>query len=391
MKIEDLYQIVLNGGYDAEEKISFKIKDAVATPDSAQNLNKVYTTIVQEAVQMQMVGERLLRTVRHNNMQGESITYRWLGAGNIPNVDRAEGGEYPEFSLAGGQNSVIKAQFLQRGLVVKITQEQIEQSQWDVVSAHITEAARALARAKEKLIFDVIESSGVVVFDNDNPAGSIKGECTGRDIYGVKNGAITQENLFDMYCQGLANGYNPDVILVHPLAFPIFQKDPVLREAGYSMYNPRAFINSQLNPINSYSNKTIDGWRKQQRAVTGAGSRLTDKEIELTSTGFPQLPSFSPLAGMTIIASHFVPLDVQNQTTSIIMLDTSATAIMNVKQPLTVDSWDEITRKITAVRISESYSIDVIDKGLGILVAKNVPLVPNELNLNPQVVINDLT
>jgi hypothetical protein len=90
MKIEDLYQIVLNGGYDAEEKISFKIKDAVATPDSAQNLNKVYTTIVQEAVQMQMVGERLLRTVRHNNMQGESITYRWLGAGNIPNVDRSE-------------------------------------------------------------------------------------------------------------------------------------------------------------------------------------------------------------------------------------------------------------------------------------------------------------
>ena len=51
----------------------------------------------------------------------------------------------------------------------------------------------------------------------------------------------------------------------------------------------------------------------------------------------------------------------------------------------------EQTREITAVRLKESYSIDVIDGGLGILVAKNIPLVPNELFINPQVVINDLT
>lgn len=394
MKLEDLRKVVLSGGsFEDEttgETIQFSLKDAVSTPDAPQMLKRIYTEIIQEAVEMQMVGQRLIRTMRHNEVMGESVSYKWIGAGNIPNVERAEGGEYPEFSLAVGQTSTIKAQFRQCGLVVKVTKEQIEQGQWDVIRLHITEAAKALARAKEKRIFELFDGQGVIVFDNDTPASSLKGECTGRDRYGVKNGAITQEDLFDMYCQGLANGYNPNVILMHPLAFPIFQKDPILRNAGYNMYNPREFINSQLNPINSYNNGTIDTWRQQQRMSTGSGQRLSAKEIELTTTGFNSLPSYSPLAGVTIITSHLVPFDAINQTTSIIMIDTEASGVLNVKNPLTVDSWDEMTREITAVRIKESYSIDVIDNGLGILVAKNVPLVPNEIFMNPQVVLNDL-
>lgn len=395
MKYEDLRQLVKTGGslFDeaTQSEIRYSLKDAVATPDAPQHLMRVYTEVVQEAVEMQMVGQRLIRTMRFEDVMGESVTYKWIGAGNIPNVDRAESGEYPEFSIAVGQSSNIRAQFRQCGLVVKVTREQIDQGQWDVIRVHITEAAKALARAKEKRIFELFDSQGVVVFDNDTPAASIKGVCTGRDRFGVKNGAITQEDLFDMYCQGLANGYNPNVILMHPLAFPIFQKDPILRNAGYNMYNPREFINSQLNPINSYKNGTIDTWRNQQRMASGKGQRLTNKEIELTTTGFNSLPSYSPLAGVTIITSHLVPFDRINQTTSIIMIDTESSGVLNVKTPLTVDSWAEQTREITAVRLKESYSIDVIDGGLGILVAKNIPLVPNELFINPQVVINDLT
>jgi hypothetical protein len=73
------------------------------------------------------------------------------------------------------------------------------------------------------------------------------------------------------------------------------------------------------------------------------------------------------------------------------MLDTNASGVLNIRSPLSVDSWDEMSREITSVRIKESYSLDVLDGGLGILVAKNVPLVPNEMFYNPQVVINDPT
>ena len=391
MKFEDLKQLVVSGGFAAEDGVFFPLSDAIATPDAPQMLTRVYTEIIQEAIEMQMVGQRLIRTMRFSDTIGESTSYKWIGAGNIPDTLRGEGGEYPEFSLAVGQTSNIKAQFKKHGLVVKVTKEQIQHSQWDVIKLHITEAAKALSRSKEKQIFDLFDSQGVIVFDNDVPGGSVKGSCTGRDRFGVKNGAITQEDLFDMYCQGLAEGYSPDVILMHPLAFPIFQKDPILRNAGYNMYNPREFINSQLNPTNSYKNGTVDTWRQQQRKATGGSQRLTDKETELLTTGFNSLPSYSPLSGMTVITSHMVPFDRINQTTSVIMIDTQASGVLNIQEPLTVDSWEEMTREITAVRLKEAYSIDVIDGGLGILVAKNVPLVPNELFMNPQVVINDLT
>lgn len=384
-----LSTMVATGGYDQDQDF-WTVQDAVATPDALQTLGRVYTEVVQSAIQMQMVGTRLIRTMRFNGIKGRSTHFQWIGAGNIPNVERAEGQEYPEFSLAVGQVSTINAQFRQFGLVVKVTEEQIDQAQWDVITLHITEAAKALARAKEKQIFELFADKGGVIFDNDNPSQSYKGVCTGRDRYGIPNGAITQEDLFDMYCVGLSNGYNPNVILVHPLAFPIFQKDPILRNAGYNMYNPREFINSSLNPINSYKNGTIDTWRKQQRAATGNSQVLTEKEIELTSTGFSQLPGYSPVAGMNVVTSHFVPLDAVNQTTTIIMIDTEASGVLNVKDELTVDSWDEMKRGIIAVRIRESYSIDVIDEGRGILVAKNIPLVPNEMFVNPIAVVNDL-
>jgi hypothetical protein len=392
MKFEDLKKLVLSAGYDAEADVQFSISDAINTADAPQMLTRIYTEIVQSAVEMQMVGQRLIKTMRFNDVIGNSVAYKWIGAGNVPSSYRAEGAEYPEFSLAVGSTSMIKAQFEQHGYVVKITREQIQQSQWDVITLHITEAAKALARNKEKAIFQLFDSQGVVVFDNDGgPGDSLKGRCNGRDIFGVKNGAITQEDLFDMYCEGLSNGYNPNVILVHPLAFPIFQKDPILRNAGYNMYNPREFINSKLNPINSYKNGTIDTWRNQQRTATGKAQRLSEDEITLTTTGFNSLPSYSPLSGMTVITSHLVPFDRVNQTTSIIMIDTESSGVLNVQAPLTVDSWEEMSREITAVRIKEAYSIDVIDGGLGILVAKNIPLVANEIMLNPQVVINDLT
>ena len=387
--LSNFSSLVTTGGYDTEGQY-WEVRDAITTPDALETLGRVYTSVLQDVIDIQMVGTRLIQTLNFSETKGISTHYTWVSAGNIPDVRVGESGEYPEFSLSVGTTSSIRAQFQKYGLVVKVTQEQLDQSQWDVIRLHITEAGKALARAKEKAIFNLFNESGVVVFDNDNPTSSIKGVCTGRDRYGNPNGAITQEDLFEMYCQGLANGYMPNVILVHPLAFPIFQKDPILRNAGYDMYNPREFINSQLNPIDSYKNSTVDTWRKQQRKATGTSQTLTGREIELTTNGFSKLPSYSPLSGVSVITSHMVEFDPVSQTTSIIMIDTGASGVLNQQKPLTVDSWEYTSREIIAVRIKEAYSIDVIDKGRGILVAKNVPLVPNEFFYNPVAVINDL-
>lgn len=395
----DLYEIVSNNGYDSSG-IRFEIKDALSTPDTPQLLGQIYTEVLQELVQLQAIGQRLVQTIRHDEISGESTSFKWIGAGNIPNVERGEGGEYPEFTIAAGKSSTVRAQFLQRGLVVKITQEDIKYSRWDIIRAHITQAGLALQRAKEKLIFQVFEDAGAVIFDNTDPMTggtgadptiSVKGKGTGRDRFGNKNGSLTYEDYIDMVSLMTSNGYSPNVMLIHPLALPIFQKDPILRHVGMINGNPEAYLNSSLQSTNSYKNGTVDTWRKQQRMANGNSQTLSDTETNLLSTSTPNLPSYHPLSGLTVIASHMVPYDPITKTTSLILIDTSASAILNEQVPLTVDTWEEQSREIYVVRIKEAYSVDVIDEGRGIAVAKNIPLVPNEIYNDPQIVISDLT
>ena len=395
----DLYTIVTNNGYD-ENGVRFSIQDALATPDTPQMLGQIYTEVLQELIQLQLVGQRLIQTIRHDEILGESTSFKWIGAGNIPNVERAESGEYPEFTIAAGKSATVRAQFLQRGLVVKITSEDIKYSRWDIIRAHIMQAGLALQRAKEKHIFQTFEDAGAVIFDNDDPMNggtgtdpvtSVKGRGTGRDRYGNKNGSLTYEDYVDMVSLMQTNGYSPNVLLIHPLALPIFQKDPILRHVGFVNGNPEAFLNSSLQSHNAYKNGTVDTWRKQQRKANGNSQTLDDTEANLLSTATPTLPSFHPLNGITIIASHMVPFNNITKTTSLILIDTSASAILNEQVPLTVDAWEEYSREISVVRIKEAYSVDVIDEGRGIAVAKNIPLVPNEIFNDPQIVINDLT
>ena len=394
----DLYTIVTNNGYD-ENGVRFSIQDALATPDTPQMLGQIYTEVLQELIQLQLVGQRLIQTIRHDEILGESTSFKWIGAGNIPNVERAESGEYPEFTIAAGKSATVRAQFLQRGLVVKITSEDIKYSRWDIIRAHIMQAGLALQRAKEKHIFQTFEDAGAVIFDNNDPMNggtgtdpvtSVKGRGTGRDRYGNKNGSLTYEDYVDMVSLMQTNGYSPNVLLIHPLALPIFQKDPILRHVGFVNGNPEAFLNSSLQGHNAYKNGTVDTWRKQQRKANGNSQTLDDTEVNLLSNATPTLPSFHPLNGITIIASHMVPFNNITKTTSLILIDTSASAILNEQVPLTVDAWEEYSREISVVRIKEAYSVDVIDEGRGIAVAKNIPLVPNEIFNDPQIVINDL-
>lgn len=395
----DLYDIVTNNGYTSDG-VKFEISDALSTPDSGQLLGQIYTEVLQELIQVNAIGQRLVQTIRHDETIGESTSFRWFGAGNVPNVDRAENGEYPEFTISAGKSSTVRAQFLERGLTVKISAENIKYSRWDLIRANITQAGLALQRAKEALIFTVFSDAGVVVFDNldpmnggagTDPAISVKGRGTGRDRYGNKNGSLTYEDYVDMVSIMVSNGYTPNVMLVHPLCLPIFQKDPILRHIGLVNGNPEAYLNSSRTAPNAYKNGTVDTWRRQQRMANGNSQTLTDNEANLLSMTNPALPSFHPLNGMTIIVSSVVPYDPTNKTTDLILIDTSASAILNEKTPLTVDSWEEYSRELHVVRLKESYSIDVIDEGRGIAVAKNIPLVPNEIYNDPQVVINDLT
>jgi hypothetical protein len=54
---------------------------------------------------------------------------------------------------------------------------------------------------------------------------------TGRNIKGQFNGSMTVDDVFDMYAGVLLmQGFIPDTLLVHPMAWLMWIKDPVMRE-----------------------------------------------------------------------------------------------------------------------------------------------------------------
>src|SRR5690606_15908902 len=115
------------------------------------------------------------------------------------------------------------------GIAVAVTEEQVQQSQFDVIGMNLRAAGRALARWKEEKIFNLIGAMGTPVFDNLYPNQSEKGPTTGRDMTGAGNGSLSADDFFDTYAQIVYQGFTPNVVLMHPLTWSLFVKDATLR------------------------------------------------------------------------------------------------------------------------------------------------------------------
>ena len=91
---------------------------------------------------------------------------------------------------------------------------------------------------------------------------------------------------------------------------------------------------------------------------------------------------------MNIIVTDRVPYDPVAKVTSIIMVDTSAGAVLNVQEKLTTETYVDDHKRLQYIRIREAYSVDILDEGRGVAVALNITIVPNELFVDPIVTLN---
>ena len=227
-ELQTLHSLFKNNGRDITGEV-MSIKDTLATPNIATIMKRVIEEVVLEGIEPNLIGQSLLQRIEFNGPYVTEVKFRTLGAIDVGDISMAEGQEYPEFSTTngGGQVSAIIGKY---GLAVRITEEMLNNNQWDVVGYTLRELGKAMARAREENIFNVINNAGVVVFDNLHPNQSLLGRTTGRDLSGAGNGSFTADDMYDMYASTLERGFTPDVILCHPLAWATFAKDPVLRE-----------------------------------------------------------------------------------------------------------------------------------------------------------------
>lgn len=389
VELKDLqnYEWMWKNNGKAVDGKSFNLSDALSTTNAPVLLPKVISNIVREAAEPLLIGTSLLQRINYS--YGQNITFPAVGA--LTAADLAEGQEYPERSLQMG-GATVTASIGKVGLAVKVTDEMIRYSQFDVIGMHLRAAGRALARHKEQKIFNYIGAMGTKVFDNVNPTKSIKGVTTGRALAGNGNGSVTMDDVFDAYAQVVSQGFIPDTLLMHPLTWTMFVKDATLRSFVLANGGGTFFATwtGSANPQAPWASATNGGMNGSiGQNVTPSGSLDGSPATPLSGMNVNQLQSAPQLPGymnmpFRIIVSPYMPYDVRRKLTDIYMFDSRELGVLIVDEEVTTEEFDDPRVDIKKIKLRERYGIGILNDGQGIAVMKNVHVVPNEIVLPAQ-------
>lgn len=380
-----------NGGsispQDPKNKV--ELKDVLSAQNAPLFMPKVISNIVKEAAEPYLVGTSLLQRINYSF--GQTITFPAVGA--LVAADLAEGQEYPERSLVTG-GATVTANIGKSGIAVKVTEEMIRYSQYDIIGMHLRAAGKALARHKEAKIFAYIRKMGVCVFDNVTPTASLKGVTTGRNVQGSGNGSFTMDDLFDMFAQIVNQGFIPDTLLMHPLTWAMFVKDPTLRAFALANGGGTFFAGWRGNPTGQAmwgnSNNGGLGMGTGQNVVPPGPSGLAPTGADgypFNNQAAPVLPNYFSVP-FKIVVSPLVPFDPRRKLTDIYMFDSSELGVLIVDEEVTTEEFNDPARDIRKIKLRERYGIGILSEGQAIGIAKNIHVVPNEIVLPVQATLD---
>lgn len=370
-----------------------RLQDALAVPNAPMMFPKVINRVVREAIEPMLVGTSLLQRIDYS--YGQTITFG--ATGGLEAADVAEGQEYPEQQLdfAGG---TVTATIGKSGVAVKVTEEMVRYSQFDVIGMHLRAAGRALARHKETKIFNLIRNEGVTIFDNAEPDKSLKGVTTGRSFDGTANGSMTMDDLFDAWAHILMQGFRPNTLIMHPLTWTMFVKDSTMRHFVLQNGGGSFFGGWNGNPMGGFpawgpasqNGMGVPTGQPLTPANSPSGNAATPTgEQSQTQDGEPQLPPHAGFLGnLAIVVSPYVPFDADTQLTDVYLCDRQELGFLIVDEDPTTEDFDDPARDIRKVKIRERYALAINNAGLGVGVIRNVKVVPNEITLPGQVQID---
>lgn len=359
------------------------MKDAIALPNATILIPHVLSQFVKTGVEPMLVGTRLLTRIPYQ--PGLQIQFPALGA--LYAMDVAPGQSLPEFAPDLGGHATNEVKVGKTGLALKIFDEVTRYNQYNLVAYWLKLAGQALARHKEKKIFNFISAMGTCAFDNATRTNGITGKYTsGRAADGTLNASMTMDDVFEMYALGLQQGFIMDTILVHPLTWLMWVRDPVLR-VFQQQYGGGVWFNMwQGDPRNRNDLASFpplgEGTGQHVNAPSDAVDAPTATSVEewdqrLTSA--PKPPSYLGLS-FNIIPSPFVDFDVTTNTADVIMFNSQNLGALIVDQDPSVMEWSQPDLGLTKMQIAERYGLAILNEGQGIMVAKNIAVRRNYIS-----------
>ena len=373
----DTYKSLFAHGFDESDEV-VTVKDSLSIPNNGVLIKRAIEELIIAPSMPDLIGEQLIRTTYMLNSPS-NISFRTLGAVTAVDFEIAEGAEYPEVGVGMAGSSSMQLTFAKFGCKFKISEELLQQSNWNLIGYQVQQVVNAMRRFRDRKIFEVLFMRGTVVFDNLNPNASLIGRTSGRDSTGAGNGSLTNEDLFDMYATVTRKGYTPTVILCHPLHWAVFAKDPVIRESGMLKGDLGQWIKKSYNDPES---KAPDNLMSD---ISRSSTQINPKDAHL-------LPTYNPLAssGLSIVTSPLVYIDDVQRVGDIIMLDPNNSAMLAIGEMLNITEWDEERNDMKVIKFKERWALSVVDNGEGIAVARGISLDANQVIVAPQTVLTDV-
>ena len=335
-----------NSGKEAwEARVSYgEMVDALSTTNFTHLIPRVISQVVREAVEPELNLTRLLRTVRFS--AGTSITFPAVSA--MSGVrDMGETDEYPELQsprFAG----TMTVHLGKVGCSVRVTEDVLRYSQWDILGMLMRGAGRALARHKEQKISNLISDNAQVSFDNGGGA-STNGTTTGRAINGNLNSTLRLDDLFVVYADLVNDGFIPNTLLMNAMGWLIFARDPSMRAFGFANGGP-LFRTAQGAP------GTDPSWDPALYA------RSTAEQLSLSSTRYVDVPNLFPVP-LSIVVSPFINFNTSTNTTDMFMVDREELGLLIVDEEVMTDQFDDPKRDIRMVKFRERYGLALLNEG----------------------------
>lgn len=396
---ERLAAIFRTNGWDPESHRNMKISDAMDVANAAFLIPRVLTQIVQEGIEPLLIGTSLLQRIDY--VPGMQTVFPAIPALHAEEVGDTQGLPYYDIAIAGA--ATYGSHVARHGLGLKIAKRFVDESAYPWINYWLRLAGNALARHKEEFIFTFISQLGTHVFNNDpnsrtpsaNPQPT-KGITTGRNVKGQFNGSMTVDDIFDMYAQVLLNGFIPDTLLVHPMAWLMWVKDPVMREFAIQAGGGSFFANWTGNVAvhsNAFYNWQGLGFGVGQTGQTTNGVLNGGQQASATNGGYnlqtsaPVLPNYLGLP-FKILVSPFMRFAPDTRSTDILMFNSRNLGALIVDEDPHVRSFEDSRYSITEMGIEETYGFGILNEGQAIAVAKNVRIRPNEFVLPARAMID---
>jgi len=336
-----------NGALEEDGDQLITINEAMSTPDAPILFPKAVSNVMKEAAEPMYLVTPLLTLVRLTKVRSmEFPAVNAIQAAEIP-----EGQEYPEQQLVWAKQA--EGKVTKKGVKIGFTDEVIDDSQWDIFGMHVRAAARAMARLKEQIALARFFEAATTCFDNDDVSYP---DTTGLDINASANLSLALDDVIDMFAAIMSENHVPTDLIMHPLAWAIFAKDPVIR--NFSVYGQRspAYGSIYNSPAGDYGTHRTQNSALQATAPFGINVIL------------------SPFVGFTPKVNGATPVAAK---TDVYAIDRNECGVLMVRDDMSTDEFNDPTRDIRYLKLKERYDIVILGEGEGIQIAKNVRLLKN--------------